>query len=52
MRDKKGEHIYGFPTSYVVIDIETTGYDPSFNKIIEMAALKVENDTIIDSFSC
>lgn len=51
MRDKKGEHIYGFPTSYVVIDIETTGYDPSFNKIIEMAALKVENDTIIDSFS-
>ncbi len=51
MRNRKGESIYGFPNSYVVIDIETTGYDPSYNSIIEIAALKCENFNVVDSFS-
>lgn len=51
MRINKGESIYGFPKSYVVIDIETTGFDPVHNKIIEIGALKVENYNVVDSFS-
>lgn len=51
MRFYKGDIVYGFPSTYVVIDIETTGFDPAFNSIIEIAALKVENYNIIDSFS-
>lgn len=51
MRDYKGEKIDVFPSSYVVIDIETTGLDSAYNSIIELAALKIENFNVIDSFS-
>lgn len=51
MRDYKGEKLNGFPSSYVVIDIETTGFDPAYNNIIELAALKIEDSNVIDSFS-
>lgn len=33
-------------TSYVVIDIETDGTDPNHNKIIEIGAIKVENENL------
>lgn len=47
---RKGESLEIFPDEYVVIDIETTGYDASSDKIIELAALKVSDGTIVDSF--
>ena len=31
---------------YVIVDIETTGLDPSINEIIEIGALKIENGEI------
>ncbi|MGN0341294.1 MAG: PolC-type DNA polymerase III [Roseburia sp.] len=37
--------------SYVVFDIETTGFSPFVNKIIEIGAVKVVNGTITDRFS-
>ncbi|MCI5856100.1 MAG: PolC-type DNA polymerase III [Agathobacter sp.] len=36
---------------YVVFDIETTGFSPKVNKIIEIGAVKVENGAITDKFS-
>ncbi|MDF2950658.1 MAG: PolC-type polymerase [Anaerocolumna sp.] len=37
--------------SFVVFDIETTGFGPVKDKIIEIGAVKVENGGIIDKFS-
>lgn len=50
MRDLKGNSLIDFPESYTVIDIETTGFDPSKDHIIEIAALKIDNNRIKDSF--
>lgn len=36
---------------FVVFDIETTGFNPSACKIIEIGAVKVENGEIVDRFS-
>ena len=36
---------------YVVFDIETTGFSPVKNKIIEIGAVKVKNGVITDHFS-
>ena len=37
--------------TYVVFDLETTGFSPLNNKIIEIGAVKVENGKITDRFS-
>ncbi len=37
--------------TYVVFDIETTGFSPIQNRIIEIGAVKVENGEIIDRYS-
>lgn len=50
MREFKGKSIIALPTDYVVIDIETTGLSPEFDDIIELAALRVRDDKIIDRF--
>lgn len=36
---------------YVVFDIETTGFDPFTDKIIEIGAVKIKNNKVIDKFS-
>lgn len=36
--------------AYVVIDIETTGLNPKLDKIIEVAAARIVNDNIVDTF--
>ena len=38
-------------TTFVVFDIETTGFSPIKNKIIEIGAVKIRNGEIIDRFS-
>lgn len=50
MRDLKGCSLVEFPESYVVLDVETTGFDPSKDCLIEVAALKIDNNEITDSF--
>ena len=37
--------------TYVVFDIETTGFSPTYNRIIEIGATKVVNGKMTDSFS-
>ena len=54
MNDKrplKGTSSICFPNNYVLIDIETTGLSPDYDEIIELAAIKVCNNEIIDTFS-
>ena len=36
---------------YVVFDLETTGFSPEVNRIIEIGAVKVQNGAIVDKFS-
>ena len=46
--DGKGQSL---DESFVVFDIETTGFSPVNNKIIEIGAVKVQNGEITDRFS-
>ena len=41
----------GFSDSYVVFDIETTGFSSSRNRIIEIGAVRVKDGGIVDKFS-
>ena len=49
-RINKGKSIIDFPKDYIIIDIETTGVSPEWDSIIEVAALKYQNGTLVDSF--
>lgn len=51
MRDKKGNSLIQFPSSYVVVDIETTGLSPEYDSIIEICAMKYSDNVLTDSFS-
>lgn len=39
------------PMNYVVFDIETTGLNPKYEKIIELGAAKVRDAKVVDTFS-
>ena len=46
-RPSKGKSLLMFPEDYTVIDIETTGYDPKWDEIIELAALRVRGGKVV-----
>lgn len=48
---QKGKSLLILPSNYTVIDIETTGLDPGWCEIIELSALRVRDDEVVDSFS-
>ncbi|MCM1258726.1 MAG: PolC-type DNA polymerase III, partial [Roseburia sp.] len=48
VENEKGQ---SFSDTYIVFDLETTGFSPNVNKIIEIGAVKVENGSITDKFS-
>ena len=50
-REFKGESLLTFPEKYIVIELETTGFDPNKDKILEIGALKVNQSEVIDSFN-
>ena len=47
---EKGNSILTLPQDYTVIDIETTGLDPTYNDIIEVACIKYRSGTEVDQF--
>jgi len=47
----KGNSLLSLESNYTVIDIETTGFDPNFDEIIELSAIRVENDQIVGEFT-
>ncbi len=51
MREQKGKSLIEAPESFVVLDIETTGYSPEWDYIIEVGAIKYENGIEITRFS-
>ncbi len=50
-RDLKGNSIIDILNNYIVFDIETTGLDSFYDEIIEIGAIKVENNKIVSKFS-
>ncbi len=50
-RELKGQHLESIVSDYFIIDIETTGLDPNWNEIIELAAIKYENHIPVAEFS-
>ena len=47
----EAEILQEFPADYTIVDIETTGLSPSKCEIIELSAVKVRNDAVIDRFT-
>lgn len=47
----KGLSLTYMPSSYCCIDIETTGYMPAFNEIIEFCGVRVREENITDTYS-
>lgn len=50
-RDKKGKSLVEFVSEYIIIDIETTGLDTTFDEIIEIGALKIKGNKIVDTYT-
>ncbi len=48
VENEKGQ---GLADTYVVFDLETTGFSPNVNKIIEIGAVKVEKGLLTERFS-
>lgn len=51
MDRNKGNSIIDALLDYVVVDIETTGLDPRYDKIIEVGAIRVRGGESADSYS-
>ncbi|QNQ82727.1 3'-5' exonuclease [Lactobacillus sp. PV037] len=47
----KGMEKPGFPENYTLIDVETTGLNPTYSRITEMGGLKVRRGKVIQTFS-
>lgn len=43
---------YIMQNTFVVYDLETTGIDPSVDKIVEIGAVKIENGKVTQKFAC
>lgn len=48
-RNHKGKYLNTFHSDYVVVDIETTGLNPTYNEIIEIGALRVRDNEVIET---
>lgn len=46
----KGFSLTNIPSDFTIIDLETSGLDPSFDEIIEVGALKIRDQKIVDTF--
>lgn len=49
-RKNKGDSLIAFPSSFTVIDLETTGLSTACDDIIELAAIKVSEGEVVETF--
>ncbi len=49
-RNHKGKSLLKWVDDYVLVDIETTGLSPTSNEIIEIGAIKVKENKIVDKY--
>lgn len=49
-REFKGNNISKLVSNYVLVDIETTGFSPQNDDIIEIGAIKVKENEVIDEY--
>ena len=50
-RANKGKSLDYLVDNYVLVDIETTGLSPQKDDIIEIGAMKIENNQVVDTFN-
>ena len=50
MRHNKGENLLEGLSNYVALDLETTGYDPGWDEIIEVGAVRIKEGGIVETF--
>ncbi len=50
VREFKGRSLFECAKDYTVVDLETTGLNPSYSDIIEVGAIRVRNDEIVYTY--
>ena len=50
LAEKAADAVFGFEEEIAIVDIETTGFDPDEDEIIEIAALLMRGPEILDRF--
>ncbi len=50
-KSSRSKNLNKFVDDYVLVDIETTGLSPANDDIIEIGAIKVENNKMVDTFN-
>ena len=51
IREHKGKSLTTLPNDYILVDIETTGLDSRFDEIIEIGALKIRDNKVVDTYN-
>lgn len=49
-KPERGTRVKELLQNYCIIDIETTGYNPGLDEIIELCAIRVRNGHVVDKF--
>lgn len=50
-REQKGKSLIEIPNKYIAFDIETTGLDSIYDEIIEIGAIKIEDNKEVEIFN-